>query len=52
MKKIIEKLLELERRDKFLAELEENCPIRYEGTDIVTDFPFDAESTPQNLKNS
>lgn len=52
MKKIIEKLLGLERRDKFLAELEETCPIRYEGTDIVTDFPFDAESTSQNLKKS
>lgn len=51
-KKIIEKLFELERRDKFLAELEETCPIRYEGTDIVTDFPFDVESIPQNLKNS
>lgn len=50
--KIIEKLSELERRDKFLAELEETCPIYYEDTDIVTDFPFDAESTPQNLKNS
>lgn len=51
-KKIVEKLSELERRDNFLAELEETCPIRYEGTDIVTDFPFDVESTPQNLKNS
>lgn len=51
MKKIIEKLLELERRDKFLTELEETCPICYEGTDIITDFPFDVESTPQNLKN-
>lgn len=51
MKKIIEKLLELERRDNFLAKLEKTCPIRYEGTDIITDFPFDVESTPQNLKN-
>lgn len=46
------KLLELERRDVFLAELEETCPIHYEGTDIVTDFPFDWESNLQNLKNS
>lgn len=52
MKKIIEKLLELERRDNFLAKLEKTCPIRYEGSDIVTDFPFDVESTLQNLKNS
>ena len=51
-KKIVEKLSELERRDNFLAKLEKTCPIRYEGTDIVTDFPFDAESIFQNLKNS
>ena len=51
-KKIVEKLSELESRDNFLTKLEETCPIRYEGTDIVTDFPFAVESTPQNLKNS
>ena len=37
-KKIAEKLSELGRRDNFLAKLEETCPIRYEGTDIVTGF--------------
>lgn len=47
-----ERNIKLERRDKFLAELEETCPIYYEDADIVTDFPFDVESTPQNLKNS
>ena len=36
-KKITEKLSELGRRDKFLIELEETCPIHYEGTDIVAD---------------
>ena len=39
-KKIVEKLSELVRRDNFLTKLEEICPIRYEGTDIVTDFLF------------
>ena len=51
-KKIIEKLSELERRDKFFTELEETCPIHYEGTDIVADVPLNAESILQNLKNS
>ena len=51
-KKIAEKLSELGRRDKFLIELEETCPIHYEGTDIVADTPLDVESTSQNLKNS
>lgn len=37
------KLLELERRDKFLAELEETCPIHHKGTDIVAEAPFDAD---------
>lgn len=50
--KIIEKLSELERRDKFFTELEETCPIHYEGTDIVADVSLDAESILQNLKNS
>lgn len=50
-KKIVEKLSELERRDKFLTELEENCPIHYEGTDIVADVSLDVESILQNLKN-
>lgn len=50
-KKIVEKLSELERRDKFLTELEETCPIHYEGTDIVVDVSLDAESILQNLKN-
>lgn len=51
-KKIVEKLSELERRDKFLTELEETCPIHYEETDIVADVSLDAESILQNLKNS
>ena len=51
-KKIIEKLSELERRDKFLTELEETCPFHYEGTDIVAEVSLDAESILQNLKNS
>lgn len=32
-------LEELRRRDAFLAKLERECPVRIEGTDLVTTIP-------------